>query len=113
MYVLCSHKNFLRCFTANGLARLFPYIYYIQSSTMNKKILLLAFITSLSMASFAQTINKNIDKAAKDPATKENAAKADVRLHDKKIITDSSSVQPQKTAAIDKKKKKRSCKKSG
>ena len=64
------------------------------------------------MASFAQTINENIDKAAKNPSTKENAAKADVRLHDKKTITDSSSIKLQKTSAIDKKKKKRSCKKS-
>ncbi len=64
------------------------------------------------MASFAQTINENIDKAAKNPSTKENAAKADVRLHDKKIITDSVSIKLQKTSAIDKKKKKRSCKKS-
>jgi hypothetical protein len=79
---------------------------------MNKKIFLLAIVTSLSMASFAQTINENIDKAAKNPSTKENAAKADVRLHDKKIITDSSSIKFQKTSAIDKKKKKRACKKS-
>lgn len=60
---------------------------------MNRKIFLLLLSTSMAMVSFSQT-KQVIDKAAKDPQAKENAAKADVFLHNKKIITDSSSLQP-------------------
>jgi hypothetical protein len=80
---------------------------------MNKKIFLPAvFVTALSTTAFSQTIKDNIDKAAKNPLTKENAAKADVRLHNKTTIIDSSSLKsPSQTSAIDQKKKKKNCKK--
>jgi len=71
------------------------------------KLLLTGLITCLSMASFAQSAKEKIDKVAKDPMTKENAAKADVRLHDKKIIADSSSITATQNPA---KKKKKNCK---
>ena len=38
----------------------------------------------------SQTIQKNIQRAASDPLTRKNAAKADERLHDKKKIADPS-----------------------
>jgi hypothetical protein len=80
---------------------------------MKKKINLFALSTFLSMASLAQTVQQNIDKAAKDPSTKENAAKADVRLHDKKTIADSASLATsQEASAISKRKKTKSCSKS-
>ena len=62
------------------------------------------FSTFVAMVSFSQTTKQAIDKAAKNPQRQENAAKADVRLHNKKIITDSSSLQ--QTPANKKKKKK-------
>jgi hypothetical protein len=40
------------------------------------------------MLSSSQSIQKNIERAASDPLTCKNAAKADVRLHDKKQIAD-------------------------
>lgn len=70
---------------------------------MNRKMFLLLFSTFVAMASFSQTTKQVIDKAAKNPQTKENAAKADVRLHNKKVIADSSSLQ--QTPANKKKKK--------
>jgi hypothetical protein len=80
---------------------------------MNKKIFLLTtFLTALSMTSFSQTIKDNIDKAAKNPSTKENAAKADVHLHNKTTIIDSSFLKNfSQTSVLDKKKKKKNCKK--
>lgn len=72
---------------------------------MNKKIILLAIVSTLYMTSFSQTTKENINKAAKDPATKENAAKADVRLHNKQIIMDSTVQKPQAVYISGKKKK--------
>lgn len=61
---------------------------------MKGKIFLVLLSTTMAMVSFSQTTKQVIDKAAKDPQAKENAAKADVFLHKKKIIADSSSLQP-------------------
>lgn len=81
---------------------------------MSKKIVTLLFLlTFISMTSFGQSVREQIDKAAKDPKTAENAAKADVWLHRYNIGADS--IQTAKTAqplsTINKQKKKR-CKKS-
>ena len=77
---------------------------------MNKKVFLMALATSLSVVCSAQTVKENVDKAARQPARNENAAKADVRLHDKKVITDTSSLKPdQQVQSNNKKKKKKSC----
>jgi len=77
---------------------------------MNKNVYLMVLATSLSVVSFAQTVKENVDKAARQPARNENAAKADVRLHDKKVITDTSSLKPdQQVQSNNKKKKKKSC----
>ncbi len=53
-----------------------------------------------------------IDKAIKDPKREENAAKADVYIQNKKVISDSTQIQNGiKSEAVTKKKKKKSCKK--
>ncbi|MGN6165572.1 MAG: hypothetical protein ACTHOF_13625 [Flavisolibacter sp.] len=62
---------------------------------MKGKIFLLLLSITVAMVSFSQTTRQVIDKAAKDPHAKENAAKADVLLHDKKVITDSSALLQQ------------------
>jgi len=78
---------------------------------MNKKVFLMGLATSLSVVCFAQTVKENVDNAAKHPARNENAAKADVRLHDKKVITDTSSLKPDEQVSFNnKKKKEKSCK---
>src|SRR5215218_8609781 len=82
----------------------------LQSFAMNKSVYLMVLATSLSVVSFAQTVKENVDKAARQPARNENAAKADVRLHDKKVITDTSSLKPVDQVSFNnKKKKKKSC----
>jgi hypothetical protein len=105
-------KNFLRCgrdaFEASSFNKL-----QVESLTMNRKLTLLITATLFSMASFAQTVKEGIDKAAKDPATKENAAKADVKLLDKTIITNNSSNPAVQNSAIDKKKKHKKYKTKG
>ena len=50
-------------------------------------------MTLVSTASFSQTTQQKLDEVKKDPKTIENAAKADVRLIDKKNIVDSSSAK--------------------
>ena len=52
-------------------------------------ILILLGVLYFSNYSNAQTIREKIDKQAKDPKTKENAAKADVYIVDQKVIADS------------------------
>lgn len=51
-------------------------------------LILLGFL-AFSSYSNAQTIEEKIDKHAKDPKTKEKAAKADVYIVDQKVISDS------------------------
>lgn len=68
----------------------------------------------LSLNSFSQTVNDKINKQAKDPATKENAAKADVYIQ-KNIIADTATLnkntglkdEPKKVLIKKKKKKKK------
>jgi hypothetical protein len=75
---------------------------------MNKNLLMLTIIMGLSANTFSQSVKQNIDKAAKNPATKENAAKADVYLHKKKLISDSTlEEKKQPVSAADKKRKKK------
>ncbi len=57
------------------------------------------------MYSFSQTVSENIEKAAKDPKAKENAAKADVYVADKKIVSNDNQSQKDQALAISKKKK--------
>ncbi len=40
-----------------------------------------------SSVSMAQTVKDNIEKLSRDPKTTENAAKADAKIQDKKVIT--------------------------
>jgi hypothetical protein len=54
-----------------------------------KIISILVAIIFFSVSVQAQTIREKIDQQAKDPKTKENAAKADVYIVNKKAITDS------------------------
>lgn len=79
---------------------------------MNKAILLIITLFSLgSLDSSAQTIQEQIDKAARDPKRTENTAKADVSIH-KKRITDSVQTPAQQSPATIKKKKNKRCHKS-
>lgn len=60
---------------------------------MKKSFLSLLILTLVSVTSFSQTTQQKLDEVKKDPKTIENAAKADVRLIDKKNIVDSSSAK--------------------
>jgi hypothetical protein len=60
----------------------------LRKKFMNKRLLLLITLASVSIASFAQDVKAKIDVQAKDPATKERAAKADVFIQNKHIIAD-------------------------
>lgn len=52
-----------------------------------KNILLLMIIAVLtSSVSMAQTVKDNIEKLSRNPKTTENAAKADAKIEDKKVI---------------------------
>jgi len=51
----------------------------------------------ISLSLSAQSIREKIEKAHKDTANKERAAKADARLIDKKIILDSSKIKSAKS----------------
>jgi hypothetical protein len=54
------------------------------------------------MYSFSHTVSENIEKAAKDPKAKENAAKADVYVADKKIVSNDNQSQKDQALAISK-----------
>ncbi len=54
----------------------------------------------------AQSVRAKITRAAQDPTAEEKAAKADVRLHDKKIIYDTATIQPSSKAMRRKQRKK-------
>ncbi len=83
---------------------------------MFKKIFILLSFSFVSLYSFSQTVSENIEKAAKDPKTKENAAKADVYVADKKIISNNNRHPKDQALVTSKKKKekasKRRCNKS-
>ena len=67
------------------------------------------FTMVISIATLAQSVRAGIEKAAKNPSTKENAAKADVRMHDKRVIADSSDGKILPSATSHDKKKKKYC----
>jgi len=75
----------------------------------------LIFFLAMNLFSFslsAQSKEQKIEKAMKDPKREENAAKADVYIQNKKVISDSTQIQNGiKSEAVTKKKKKKSCKK--
>ncbi len=62
---------------------------------MKKKFFTLLLITSIMILSNAksQTIQENIEKAAKDKSNVERAAKADVLIHKKVIYDDSTQIK--------------------
>ncbi len=67
----------------------------------------------ISLGLLAQTKENKIEKAIKDPKREENAAKADVYVQNKKIISDSTQLQNgNKSHAVTKKKRKKSCRKN-
>ena len=79
-----------------------------------KKLHLMIAALTLSMISFSQTIKGNIEKLSKDPKTTENAAKADVYIHEKKKVISDTLVTPTAgSKAIAKtSRKKKQCRKS-
>lgn len=79
---------------------------------MNRKIFMMALAASLlaGPAAKAQSIEKNVEKLAKDPKTAENAAKADVYILGHRIHNNGAPQQKETTAAKVKKKN-RKCKK--
>ena len=76
---------------------------------MNRKILTMALASLLLAATTAeaQSIEKALDKMAKDPKTAENAARADVYIMGHKISNDSAQHQKSQPAVKTKKKKER------
>lgn len=89
---------------------------YFRFKTLLMKTKTLIFFLAMNLISFslfAQTKESKIDKAIKDPKREENAAKADVYIQNKKIISDSTQLQNgMKPEAVTKKKKKKSCRKN-
>lgn len=73
---------------------------------MLKKIsLFMGLAVCMASGAFAQTVKDNIEKRAKDPATAENAAKADRYIQPHRISNDSTITQP----ANNPKKQKKNC----
>lgn len=82
---------------------------------MNRQLILLAMMSTISAAAFTQseqkqTTKENLSKAINAPDRKENAAKADVFILNKKIVADSSTQKQSGTKAI--RKRKNCCRKS-
>lgn len=75
---------------------------------MKRPALLSILALGLSFSLSAQ-VKEGVEKAIKDPQRKENAAKAEVLLHDKKIITDTTQRVASKQAPATSKKKKKAC----
>ncbi len=81
-----------------------------------KKTLGLIMLTGIiSLSSFAQQSRDKIENQARDPKTRENAAKADRYIMDKKTISDSTeqaknSAQGKQNTLKSSRKKKSSCK---
>lgn len=57
------------------------------------------------MYSFSQTVTGNIEKAATHPKRAENAAKADVYVADRKIVSNDTKPRKKQALAISKKQK--------
>jgi hypothetical protein len=57
---------------------------------MKKHAFLLLIICALSVSTIGQTVSKKLEKVKTDPKTKENAARADASVVDKKKITSDS-----------------------
>lgn len=67
---------------------------------MKTKFFTIAFsVCLLSLNSISQTVRDKIEKQAKDPITKENAAKADVYVQ-KKIIFDTVTLKKKGTVIV-------------
>jgi hypothetical protein len=78
-----------------------------------KTLIFFLAMNLISLNLFAQTKENKIEKAIKDPKREENAAKADVYIQNKKIISDSTQLQTGiKSGAITKKKRKKPCRKN-
>ena len=56
---------------------------------MKKHFLSILLIATVSATSFAQTTKQKLDQVKNNPATTENAAKADAQLTTKKNVADS------------------------
>ena len=78
---------------------------------MNKRLLLLVPLAAVSVDAFAQDVKAKIDVQAKNAATKERAAKADLFIQNQHIISDTvrydggDTLKKKTHAAITKKKK--------
>ncbi len=77
---------------------------------MNNFLSTTFFTIMLTSSALSQTVKDNLDKLYADPKTAENAAKADVRLHNKKVIADTTTTKAGEGIAP--KKKKKNCKRS-
>ena len=75
---------------------------------MNFKILMLVVFSAVSGSAFSQ-VREGIDKAIKDPKRAEGSAKADVRVLDKTVLSDSAA-KASGTTAVPGKRKKKKCK---
>lgn len=80
---------------------------------LGKISLLTGLAFCLSSGAFAQTIKDNIEKQAKNPATTERAAKADVYIQRHKITNNSAADRKAQSATTDRKKHKKHCGKKG
>jgi len=65
-----------------------------------KKSLLIAILIGISTASFSQDVQKKIDEHVKDKKSRENAAKADVFIMDKKKISDATGAAKSVTKTV-------------
>ena len=93
----------------------FAALFIIILHTMNRKIMMIALISTISAGAFAQSAQKqttkeNISKAINAPDRKQNAAKADVFILNKKIVADSSTQKQSGAKAV--RKSKTCCNKS-
>ncbi len=78
-----------------------------------KTLIFFLAMNLISLSLFAQIKENKIEKAIKDPLREENAAKADLYIQNKKIISDSTQLQSGiKSEAVTKKKKKKACRKN-
>ncbi len=77
-----------------------------------KTLIFFLAMNLISLSLFAQTKENKIEKAIKDPKREENAAKADVYIQNKKVISDSTQQNGIKPEAVTKRKKKKACRKN-
>ncbi len=78
---------------------------------MKTKLLLGFSLAIMALQVHSQSIKENIESQHKDPSRIENAAKADVYLHKKKITSDSNYVKSNSPTVATKQKRKKICKK--